>query len=67
MSWLRALALTLPTLLAPTLVHADLATAQRQVDAQQLDAAEATLEAHLAQQPDDNEATFLLARVRAWP
>lgn len=66
MSWLRALALTLPTLLAPTLVHADLATAQRQVDAQQLDAAEATLEAHLAQKPDDNEATFLLARVRAW-
>ncbi|MCI0917591.1 YaiO family outer membrane beta-barrel protein [Pseudomonas stutzeri] len=66
MSWLRALALALPTLLAPTLVHADLATAQRQVDAQQLDAAEATLEAHLAQQPDDNEATFLLARVRAW-
>ena len=66
MSWLRALALALPTLLAPTLVHADLATAQRLVDAQQLDAAEATLEAHLAQQPDDNEATFLLARVRAW-
>ena len=66
MSWLRALALALPTLLAPTLVHADLATAQRQVDAQQLDAAEATLEAHLAQKPDDNEATFLLARVRAW-
>ena len=66
MSWLRALALTLPTLLAPTLVHADLATAQRLVDAQQLDAAEATLEAHLAQKPDDNEATFLLARVRAW-
>ena len=66
MSWLRALALALPTLLAPTLVLADLATAQRLVDAQQLDAAEATLEAHLAQQPDDNEATFLLARVRAW-
>ena len=66
MSWLRALALALPTLLAPTLVHADLATAQRLVDAQQLDAAEATLEAHLAQKPDDNEATFLLARVRAW-
>ena len=66
MSWLRALALALPILLAPTLVHADLATAQRLVDAQQLDAAEATLEAHLAQKPDDNEATFLLARVRAW-
>lgn len=66
MSWLRALALALPTLLAPTLVLADLATAQRLVDAQQLDAAEATLEAHLAQKPDDNEATFLLARVRAW-
>ena len=66
MRWLRALALALPILHAPTLVHADLATAQRLVDAQQLDAAEATLEAHLAQQPDDNEATFLLARVRAW-
>ena len=66
MSWLRSLALALPALIAPTLVHADLATAQRQVDAQQLDAAEATLEAHLAQKPDDNEATFLLARVRAW-
>ena len=66
MSWLRSLALALPALIAPTLVHADLATAQRLVDAQQLDAAEATLEAHLAQKPDDNEATFLLARVRAW-
>ena len=66
MSWLRSLALALPALIAPTLVLADLATAQRLVDAQQLDAAEATLEAHLAQQPDDNEATFLLARVRAW-
>ena len=66
MSWLRSLALALPALIAPTLVHADLATAQRLVDAQQLDAAEATLEAQLAQKPDDTEATFLLARVRAW-
>jgi len=42
---------------------ADVATAERQVRDQQLDAAEMTLQAHLAQQPDDQEAQFLLARV----
>ncbi|WP_313087271.1 YaiO family outer membrane beta-barrel protein [Pseudomonas sp.] len=66
MNWLRALALALPAALAPALAHADLAAAQRQVEAQQLEAAEATLAAHLAAQPDDREAQFLLARVRAW-
>ncbi|MEC7474850.1 MAG: YaiO family outer membrane beta-barrel protein [Pseudomonadota bacterium] len=45
---------------------ADVATAERQVQAQQLDAAEATLRAHLAQRPDDAEAQFLLARVLSW-
>ncbi|WP_217475749.1 YaiO family outer membrane beta-barrel protein [Stutzerimonas stutzeri] len=60
------LALLLPAWLLPSLALADLATAQRQVEAQQLDAAEATLGAHLARHPDDREATFLLARVRAW-
>ena len=45
---------------------ADVATAERQVQAQQLDAAEATLQAHLAGQPDDTAAQFLLARVLSW-
>src|SRR3546814_12556329 len=45
---------------------ADVATAERQVLAQQLDAAEATLQAHLAGQPDDTAAQFLLARVLSW-
>ena len=38
---------------------ADIATAERQVQAQQLDAAEATLRAHLAQHPEDADAQFL--------
>ena len=45
---------------------ADVTTAERQVQAQQLDAAEATLRAHLAGQPDDTAAQFLLARVLSW-
>ncbi|MCQ4264660.1 hypothetical protein CXK91_18910 [Stutzerimonas stutzeri] len=45
---------------------ADVATAERQVRDQQLDAAEMTLQAQLAQQPDDQEAQFLLARVLSW-
>lgn len=61
-----ALALAVPVLLSPALAAADVATAQRQVEAQQLDAAERTLDAQLVQQPDDREAQFLLARVRAW-
>ncbi|AHL77464.1 hypothetical protein CH92_21215 [Stutzerimonas stutzeri] len=52
--------------LLPSLVMADVATAQRQLEAQQLDAAETTLETHLTNQPEDREAQFLLARVRAW-
>ena len=63
---LRTLAFVIPVALTPSLAAADVATAQRQVDAQQLDAAEVTLDAHLALQPDDSEAQFLLARVRAW-
>lgn len=66
MSWLRALVLALPVVCTPSLAHADIAAAQRQVEAQQLDAAETTLIVHLAAQPDDREAQFLLARVRAW-
>jgi len=60
-----ALALAMSAWL-PTLALADVATAQRQIEAQRLDAAAATLEAHLARQPEDSEALFLLARVRAW-
>ncbi len=60
------LAMVLPLCLLPSLAGADVATAQRQVEARQLDAAEATLETHLNRQPDDSEARFLLARVRAW-
>lgn len=56
------LALTLPC----TNAAADLYTAQQQVSEQRLDAARATLEAHLARQPADSEARFLLARVLAW-
>lgn len=56
----------LPALLLSPLALADVATAQRQVEAEQLGAAQATLEAQLARQPDDSEAKFLLARVRAW-
>lgn len=56
----------MPALLLSPLALADVATAQRQVEAQQLDAAQATLETQLARQPDDSEARFLLARVLAW-
>lgn len=45
---------------------ADLTTAERQIQDQQLDAARATLEAHLQQQPNDRQARFLLARVLTW-
>jgi YaiO family outer membrane protein len=64
--WLQTLLLMAPLCVAPTQALADLKTAQQQVEAQQLDAAEATLEAHLAEQPEDSEALFLLARVHAW-
>lgn len=63
---LLTLAMAVPASLLPSLAQADVAIAQQQVEAQQFEAAEATLEAHLAQQPDDSEAVFLLARVRAW-
>ncbi|KJH79750.1 MULTISPECIES: YaiO family outer membrane beta-barrel protein [Pseudomonadaceae] len=63
---MNRLLLALPLCLLPSLTLADVATAQRQVAAQQFDAAGATLETHLASQPDDSEAQFLLARVRAW-
>ncbi|MHB0852955.1 YaiO family outer membrane beta-barrel protein [Stutzerimonas nitrititolerans] len=45
---------------------ADLAIAEHQVREQQLDAARATLEAYLREQPGDQQARFLLARVLAW-
>lgn len=45
---------------------ADLVTAERQVSEQRLDDARATLEAHLADQPGDRDARFLLARVLTW-
>ncbi|XQR91289.1 YaiO family outer membrane beta-barrel protein [Stutzerimonas urumqiensis] len=50
----------------PALAFADLETARQQVENQQLDAARATLERHLAERPEDAEARFLLARVLAW-
>ncbi|WP_251989803.1 tetratricopeptide repeat protein [Stutzerimonas stutzeri] len=59
---LLLLALAMPC----TTALADIATAERQVQAQQLDAAEATLRAHLAQHPEDADAQFLLARVLSW-
>lgn len=59
-----ALAASAALLATPTL--ADVATARQQVEAGQLDAAEATLRTHLAEQPADSEALFLLARVHAW-
>mgnify|MGYP001024004538 FL=1 len=59
---LLLLALAIPC----TTALADIATAERQVQAQQLDAAEATLRAHLAQHPEDADAQFLLARVLSW-
>ena len=59
------MALALPIALLPALALADVASAQRQIEAQQLDAAEATLLEHLTRQPNDSEARFLLARVRA--
>ena len=62
----RVLALALSCCLFPPLALADVAVAQRQVEAQQLDAARTTLEAHLTHHPDDSEARFLLARVHAW-
>ncbi|WP_434457450.1 YaiO family outer membrane beta-barrel protein [Stutzerimonas urumqiensis] len=52
--------------LLPALAFADLETARQQVENQQLDAARATLERHLAERPEDAEARFLLARVLAW-
>ncbi|VXD03042.1 YaiO family outer membrane beta-barrel protein [Pseudomonas sp. 9Ag] len=61
-----AFTLALPACLLSSMALADVATAQRQVDAQQLGAAAATLEAQLARQPGDSEALYLLARVRAW-
>jgi len=61
-----ALAVTAAASFIPSLALADIASAQRQIDAQQLNAAAATLEAHLAGHPEDSEARFLLARVRAW-
>lgn len=63
---MNRLALVFAVSLLPSLAVADLPTAQRQIEAQQFDAAEATLQAHLASQPDDSEAQFLLARVHAW-
>jgi len=63
---MKRLVLVVTVSLLPTLAIADLSTARRQVEAQQFDAAEATLQAHLASQPDDSEAQFLLARVHAW-
>ncbi|BAP77628.1 hypothetical protein MT1_0452 [Pseudomonas sp. MT-1] len=60
------MALALPIALLPALALADVVSAQRQIEAQQLDAAEATLLDHLTRQPNDSEARFLLARVRAW-
>lgn len=60
------LALAVPASLVSSLTLADVATAQRQVEAQQLEEAVATLQAHLARQSDDSEAQFLLARIRAW-
>lgn len=60
------LALAVPASLVPSLTLADVATAQRQVEAQQLEEAVATLQVHLTRQPDDSEAQFLLARIRAW-
>lgn len=60
------LALPLALTLACANATADLSTAERQVREQRLDAARATLEVHLARQPADSEARFLLARVLAW-
>lgn len=60
----RALLLALGLL--PCLALADVETARRQVEAQDLAGARATLETHLAEHPEDDEARFLLARVRAW-
>ncbi len=59
-------ALPLALMLACTNAAGDLSTAERQVREQRLDAARATLEAHLARQPDDSEARFLLARLLTW-
>ena len=63
---LPTLAFVIPVVLSPSLAAADVASAQRLVEAQQFDAAETMLDARLAVQPDDGEAQFLLARVRAW-
>lgn len=60
------LALPLALALACANAAADLSTAERQVREQRLDDARATLEAHLARQPTDSEARFLLARVLTW-
>jgi len=64
---MKRLALGLLVLLVSQLpALADVASAQRHIEAQQLGAAEATLLKHLARQPNDSEARFLLARVYAW-
>ncbi len=60
----RALLLALGML--PCLTLADVETAHRQVEVQDLTGARATLERHLTEHPEDAEARFLLARVRAW-
>lgn len=56
------------TLLAWTagLAVADLDTARQQIETRQLGAARQTLEQHLAQNPTDAEARFLLGQVLAW-
>lgn len=59
-------ALLMALLLVYANAGASLSTAERQVREQRLDAARATLEAHLARHPADSEARFLLARVLAW-
>lgn len=63
---MKRVGLLLALVLPCTAAVADVATAERQIQAQQLDAAEATLHAHLAEQPDDQDAQFLLARVLSW-
>lgn len=61
--------LVTPLLLAallPAFAFADIELARQQVDEQNLSAARATLEQHLAEQPEDMQARFLLARVLSW-
>ncbi|MCQ4297767.1 YaiO family outer membrane beta-barrel protein [Pseudomonas stutzeri] len=63
---MRRVVLLLALAMPCTVAVADVATAERQIQAQQLGAAEATLHAHLTEQPDDQDAQFLLARVLSW-